>query len=149
MAPNFSAVDERAVSHLDHPWLRLDGCVYTRVTRLFSDLCLARSHHFDVIANNMCVYDQCKTTYGGHKFWFLKSLSGPYSRLPFNFIALALRHTTQMKERCAVPCCLHIAGYEAMLKHIVDGLWHTAPGATASLAPPASLEPAVCRHPTR
>ena len=47
----------------------------------------------------------------------------------FNLIALALQHTTQMTERCIVPCCLCIAGYKAMLKHMVDGLWHTALGA--------------------
>ena len=47
-----------------------------------------------------------------------------------------------------MPCCLRIAGYEAMMKHMVDGLWHTAPDVADPLASLASLEPAVCGHPT-
>ena len=31
---------------------------------------------------------------------------------------------------------------------MVDGLWHTAPGTAAPLASLASLDPAVCGHPT-
>ena len=76
---------ERAVSHLDHPWLRLDGCVYARVIRIFSDLGLTRNHHVDVIADNVCMYDQGETTHSGHKIQS-KSLSGPYVWLPFNLI---------------------------------------------------------------
>ena len=68
--------------------------------------------------------------------------------VPFYFIALALQHTTQMSEWCVVPYVLRIAGYEAMLNHVVDAFWHNAPGATALLALPASLEPTICGHST-
>ena len=133
VAPNPSAGDnERAGSHLDHPWPRLDACIYTRVIRVFPYFGLTRSHHVDVIADNVCVCDQGETAHGGHQIWFSKSLSGPDVRLPFYFIALALQHTAQISECCVVPCVLRIARYEAMLKHMVDAFWHTAPGATAA-----------------
>ena len=35
LANPFAGDDERAVSHLDHPCLRLDSCIYTRDIRVF------------------------------------------------------------------------------------------------------------------
>ena len=60
--------------------------------------------------------------HGGHQIRFPKSLGGPDVRLPFYFVALALQHTAQMTERCVVPCVFRIAGYEAMLKNMVNDL---------------------------
>ena len=40
-----------------------------------------------------------------------------------------------------MTCVLRIAGYEAILKHMVDAFWHTAHGAKAFLTLPAPLEP--------
>ena len=53
-----------------------------------------------------------------------------------------------MKDWCVASCCLRIADYEAMLKHTVDELWYTAPSAAARLASLASLESAICGHPS-
>ena len=47
-----------------------------------------------------------------------------------------------------MPCGLRIAGYEEMMKHMVDAFWHTAPGATTLLALPAPLEPTIRGHST-
>ena len=58
VAPNLSAADdERAVAHLCHSWLRLDGCIYATVIRVFPDFVLTRSQHVGVVADNVCVYD--------------------------------------------------------------------------------------------
>ena len=45
-------------------------------------------------------------------------------------------------------CMLRIAGYEAMLKHMVDSFCHTAPCATSLLALPAPLEQTIRGHST-
>ena len=61
------------------------------------------SHHVDVVADNVCVYDLGETGHGGHKVRFLKSLGGLYVRFSFNFIALTLQHTNHMTEHLVVP----------------------------------------------
>ena len=105
MAPNPSAADdERAVSLLDHPWLRLDGCVYARVSRIFPDLGLTCRYHVDVVADNVYLYDLGESAHGGHKPMVFEVPRWSLCVVPIQLHSpcAASHHSNDGAVRCAV-----------------------------------------------
>ena len=62
------------------------------------------------------------------------AFSGPYVWVRFHSMTLALWHSAQMSEECIVQCVIRVAGYEAVIKHMVNGLLHFTPSAAVLLA---------------
>ena len=72
--------------------ISLDSSLVVQGYPSYPYLSLARSHHVDIIADNVPVYDQGVKAHGDHQIWFPKSLSGSDVPFPFYLNAVNASH---------------------------------------------------------